>query len=371
MNSAKKTLKEQGIKPKKDPKKEGVKPSGLRTKIIVGVTTAIIVILSILIGYEQLHRPLIVKVGDSKVYLDEMMYSIFSSEAQGSYYSQLLGDAESYWNMDAGDGKTMRDAAKQEVLDNTIKNEVLYQEAEKAGYKITDEDRKGTATQVESLMGSLTEDQKAKTEFTDASLTEVLNRMAVANRYRKDLIDGFDIDDEAIKAGVDYDEYRQYDVQVYRIATTKTDDKGASTPMSDAEKKEAYNKIETLYETAKTADDFTKLIAEDDKENPISFIADSNFTTSGDWTYGDDAKEQVMKLENDKMSGIIEAEGSYIFVKMVNNNSSESYDQAVKSAITEQETAKFDEEYNKIIKNYNVKVYNNEWNKIKFGTVTV
>lgn len=369
MNSGKKALKGQGTNSKK--KKEKKEPSTKRTKIIVGIAAVLIVILSVFIGYEQLHRPLILKVNDKRIYLDDLMYLIHASEVEGNMYSQYFGAGDGYWNMDYGDGKTVGDAVKEEIISQATQNEVLFSEAMKADYKLTEEEEKKTETTVDNLLSQSTDAQKKKAGFTKDNLMAVLNHIAIAEKYKKDLIDGFDIDDEAIKAGVDYDEYRQYDVQFYKIATTKTDEENKSVAMTDAEKKEAYNKLSALYETAKTAEDFAKLIDEEDKENPIKFTAASNFTATGDWALGDEAKEQVMKLKNNEISNIIETEDGYYFVKMVNDNSSQSYDNAVKAAINEEETKRFDEEYAKILKNYNVTVYDKEWKKVKLGTVTM
>ena len=65
-----------------------------------------------------------------------------------------------------------------------------------------------------------------------------MTKNTLANRYEQDIIDTFDIDEEAIKAEFDYEEYRQYDIEYLNISTVVYDEeKGSNVPVSEDDKK--------------------------------------------------------------------------------------------------------------------------------------
>lgn len=369
MKMAKNVLNGQESKGKmKEISKEKTKK--FRARIILSISIICLAVLSVLMTYEKLHRDVIVKVDNTKIYLDDMMYYIYSSEAQYNYYNQMymlqMGGKTSYWDMDMGDGKTTRDVAKEDVLNTAIKYQVLYQEATKAGYKLTKEEEKNTDSEVKTILGQLSDKQKKLNGLSKAQLTKRLNFMAVADKYAKNMIDGFSIDDAAIKAGVNKEDYRQFDIQYYKASLQTTDKNGKVTTMDDSQQKEIYDKLTALYEKSKTASDFTKL--KSDKDSDITYKATS--FTAQDNFLDEDAKDMLMKLNNNEISNIVKVQDAYYFVKMINNNSSQSYDNAVKKAIAQKENEEFEKAYEKILKHYSVKVNNSQWDKIKMGNIT-
>jgi foldase protein PrsA len=333
--------------------------------------TSVILIVAIIGGLlvDQLYKPTLMTVDGKKYHMNDLAYYFYTVETTYSYYNQMFGG--NYWDMsiDEKTGTTMRDQARTEVKNTSLENEILYKEAVKNGYSLTDEEKKTVNANVDSMLkGQMSKDVIDKNDFTKSYLRKVLGKLALISRFRQDKIDALDIDDQAIKDGIKFEDYKQYDIQYLHISTSKTDGSGNSTAMTDAEKKDAYNKLSTYLDKAKTTEDWTNLVPTDVTD--ITYNKDDNFIQS-DSKFTKEFKDAVMPMENKAVSGIIEDSNGYYIVRMVNNNSSESYDAAVKDAITQKENEGFTKVYEDIKATHKFKFNDKEFNKLKMGTVTL
>ena len=61
-------------------------------------------------------------INDSNVYLDEVLYRVWESEDENSYYSGNFSDqyGESYWDSDIIEGTTVSESLKEELYDAFI-----------------------------------------------------------------------------------------------------------------------------------------------------------------------------------------------------------------------------------------------------------
>lgn len=365
MNKSKKTIK--GLQNEKKKKQLKINP---KVWIIGSAILGLLLIGAIL--FDQLYKRPIVTIDGDKYYLDDLTYYFYTTESAYNYMNQLYGG--SYWDMtyDYSTGMTVRDYAKLEAVNNIVYNEILYREATANGYTLTEEEEHAINEDIEKVLGEdgLPEKLIKKNGFTSEYLKEVMSKLKIASRYKEDVIDTLDIDDEAIKAGIKYDDYRQYDFEYLYISTEKYNDEDSkSESMNDEEKKAAYQKIADMREKALTTEDWSTLIPEDEKE--LTYRK-TNFTASDETSYPDDFKETVMAMENGAISDILETDYGYYVVRMINNNSSESYDQAVEDAIKKAEEEAFSEEYNNnILSKYNYKLNSRAIQNLRMGRITL
>ena len=61
--------------------------------------------------------------------------------------------------------------------------------------------------------------------LSEKEIRRAAYRQALANKYKNQIIDSIGINEDAIKAGVSKKDYRQYTLQYYTVAKTKTEDK--------------------------------------------------------------------------------------------------------------------------------------------------
>jgi foldase protein PrsA len=335
------------------------------------IITAAILVVALVGGllFDQLYESTLFKINNEKYKLSDLAYYFYNVESEYNYYDQMFGGGGAYWDMSFDDeGTTVREQAKQAAIDTAISSEILYKEAVSADYTLTDEEKETISTNVTTLLDSqLTESVIKRNHFTKKSLTDVLTKTTLGARYRQDKIDAFDIDDEAIKAGINYDEYRQYDIEYLYISTQTTDEEGNTVALSDEEKTAAYDKINAVYESAKTSDDWSTLIADDEEELTYQ---DTNFLESGT-TFSEDFEKMMMGMENDAVSEIYEDETGYYIVRMKDNDSSESYDTAVENAITTEENKQFNALYEEIKAKYDIEKNEKAIKGLNMGSLTI
>ncbi len=338
----------------------------ISTKVL---TISSIVFVVILIGaliFDQLYERTLLTVDGEKYHLDDLSYYIYNVEYQYDYYDQMFGGSGAYWDMSADEsGTTMRDIAKQEAMETAVYNEILYNEAIAEGYVLTEEEKTTIDTNATSVMESLTAGTIENGSFTKASLSEALGKTTLVSRYRQDKIDTLDIDDEGITAGISRDEYRQYDIEYLFASKKTTDAEGKSIDKTDDEKAATLEALNTYYEKAKTTEDWSTLLPEE--ETVVSYLTD-DFIES-DTTFDEDFEKQIMAMENGAIGEVHETDTGYYVIRMIDNNSSESYDTAVKNAITEAENEGFDKVYDEILAKHEYQINDSALKSLNMGSV--
>ena len=398
MKTSKTTLQKPDVDGKKNLKKmEKDTPTNLKAVIMSAIGIVLVVALVVGMAVENFKPKEIMSINKEKVTLGDAMYYLYTAEAQGNYmdsfYRQLYG--QSYWDMqDEQTGQSYRDTAKLQAEQAIEQYFILYKEAVKAGYKVNSEDKKSAEKDVKEIRKNLTFEQKNKTGMTKGALTKALEKKYCADRFKQDTIDGFDIDDQKIRDGVKKEKFRQYDVQYYKV-DTQTQDKDGNTVDVDKETKALYKaELEELAKRAAT-EDFDSLTpnavqvtkeansassdetpeespeASEDKDAKkyySNFTADGKFVV-GDGTFTTEVEKILKKMDNGEVSDVIEADGAYYLVKMINNNDDEAYETEVKNQISTKENEEFNTWYEKVFENYTIKLNGKVWDDIQMGSV--
>lgn len=363
MNNSKK------LKPKKE-KKEKISDKPIKSISLPWIIVSVVLVVALIGGliFDRLYEPTLITLDGKNYKLRDVSYYFYNVESSYSTYAQMLG--ANTWNMtyDEKSGLTYGQAAKNDMVSRAIYYEILYKEALKDGYKLTDAQQKSISTNVDKLLKeTYPKPVIAKNHFTKKYLTKVVTKTTLVDLYRQDKIDALKIDKDKIKAGISYDDYRQYDVELLYISTQTTDDKGKTTDLSADKKAAAYDKIKALADKAKTSSDWSKLIPA--KETDLTY-KDTNFTPKST-TYSDNLKKMMMGMSNGQISDIYEDTTGYYVVRMKNNNSSESYDSAVKNAITNAQDTEFNKKYEKIKAEHTFTLHQKALGALKIGSITL
>lgn len=384
MNNSKKLAKNNGVS-----KKQGGGTSALsfvssKNKVLAILGILAVIVLCTGVCYMQL-RPravLVVSTTDENgtqkkdtVYMKEAVYSIYQVENQynqySSIYQQLYG--KTYWEMEDVDskGRNGASAAKKQVMDSLKQREILYMEAQKRGYSLTAEEEKTAENNVTDTMKNFTDKQKSLEGLDEKTLKSEFKKNALAEKFRQILIKESGVDEEALKATVNKKDYRQYTLQYYKVSNQETS--GEETKEVSAEQKQTnLTNMQALQEKAKTAEDFTKLLDDNDKtgiqyqtENLIQKdLKDSTFLNKK-------LRKQIMKMDNGQISDIIEGDDGYYLIKMVNNDDSEAYDNQCQSVVNEEETKQFNARYAEFAPNYVTEVQSYWKGRVKLGSYTI
>jgi foldase protein PrsA len=361
MNSSKKVV----LNPRQGKKKQDQKINNPNLWIILSVVLVVILIGAV--SFDQLYKRVVLTVDGEKYHMDDLSYYIYGVESQYDYINQLYGGT--YWDMtDESTGITNREAAMNTAMATAIYNEVMYSEALAKNYSLTEDEEKTIATDVDTMLSDeANKDLIKHNNFTKRYLTDIVSRTTLVARYRQDIVDSLPIDDENIKKGFNKDELRQYDIEYLYVSTKKTDDEGNSVDLSDAEKTAAYDKLNALYETAKTTEDWSTLVPEEEKD----VVYQKDDFIESDTKFADEFEAKIMAMENKAITEISETEDGYYIIRMLNNNSTAAYDSAVEEAITEAENTAFNQEYDEILVNHEYKINEKELNNYTMGEITL
>ena len=300
-------------------------------------------------GCSKVDKPkaetLVLKVDDSKIYLDEMLYHVMLAEMQGELYASVVGDDENYWDIKNDDGSTMGEATKKMALDNAIKYELLYNIAMKEGYTLTQEEKELSQSKVDNIFGNIQAEQVQKTELTNDKLLKIQEKIAVATRYYDKYIKTLGVDEAAIKATINIKDYKQYDIQ-YIFA-----------------KKQQYAELTSLQEVANTAEDLTTLKTDSKiSSGKLSFLEGEN-------TFGEEInlEDVITSMKVGEVSTVVETVKGYYIIKLIDNASTEKYDSAVKRAAENAITEAFEVDYVAIKKEHKIKIEHKIWDQITMG----
>lgn len=349
-----------------------------KEKIFIGVAVILAVIMIAYIVWENHHTKYLVEIDGEKYTLENMMYDVAEIEGIYDYMAEFYAQLgyTNYWNMELEEGLTVRDEAREKCMDTFIEESILYKEAAEAGYAVNDEDKKEAQNVYESYVNEEdTEESEEILGYTKDEFITLLEQKAMATRYKEDLKEAYNITEDDVKADVDKEAYRQYDIEYFSISIEETDAEDTVTPVSDEEKEIRYAKLEAVLEQAGSGD-WSKVIEEESEEEETdeetdAVTYDSDGFIEDESNFDEETTQIIMAMENGEVSDIMEIDGSYYVIRMINNNSAERYESEIKDAISELEETRFEEDYSAIKEKHQIEVYEKEWKRVQLGEITV
>ncbi len=356
--------------------------SNIKAIVLGAICVVIVLILCVGVGIQQLKPQTVLTVDGEKMSMDDMMYPIYEKESQylpmNEMYQYYMGTSVWETAYQGGDSRvksatTNADGLKQEIIISETEYTLLYNEAVKEGYKLTADEEKDAEKKAEDALKGLSWSQKFKLSISKKKLTKRFEKRALADKYKEDKQKELNktVDEKKATADISKKDYREYDIQYYYVALNSTDANGNTVLASEDAKKKYKKAINALAKKAATAKKFDKLIKDEDKSD-IAY-SEGQFTEKDGWTFLSDANlKKVKKMKNGTISEVFfdETSGYYVFVKMINNNSQESYKTAYNGALQTAQTEKYNEWYEKFEKEHKVKVNNEVWDYVTIGTVT-
>lgn len=309
----------------------------------------------------------VVTVNDSKIPLSEALYYVLIMEQQYDQYDQMyqMLSGTSYWEMEYEDGILIKDKVKEDTMNIITMYDILYQEALKT-ITLTEEDTKENESNTESIWNTLTEEQKEVLQTTKEELLELQNKLALAEKYYDKVVEEANIDEEKIKESINYEDYRQYEVQLLCLYKEKEKEDKTKTPLTKKQLDNAKKEMEEMLKKAKSGKKFSNLV-KDSKfitTETIQFIKD-------DGSLVNKLQKQALKLAKDEISPIVETDEGFIAIKMIEDNSTERYDEEVKEAILTAQQEAFNKAYEELKKNYTITVNEKIWSPIVLGKTTI
>lgn len=340
----------------------GITPKG----VLFTIGAVLIIFCCVFVGYDMFRERVILTVNDEKYTMSDMGYYVYQSESQAQFMQSLYAQYDPSYNV--WDIENVN-AMMEETMDGAQKDLVLYMQAIASGYEATEEDKKTAEEQTASFMENLSTKQALIKGLSEKEVYEVILKQVVGKRYKADQIVALGLNYDDITKDIKKDDYKQYDFQYYYVSTTKTDEAtGENVAISEEEKKELMSRMETLAEQAKSAEDFKTLLSEEEKT--IQFVETGKMIEKNG--FDEKLDPVIKKMKVDEISKVLETEDGYYLIKLVDNQSTESYDSAVADAKSKAEEEAFEEKYNSdIITNFDINVNYDEWDEVPFGSYSI
>ncbi len=335
-------------------------------KLAALVLTAALMGSTLLTGCGGSMGKTVVKIDKTQIGMDEMMYYIYQTEEDGSYYEELYTTyfGESYWEMEYEEGYTFRELSKDETMNVAIMYTIFEEKAEKAGYSLSEEEKSKIAESAQTFYDGLSDNQKTIMSLDVDEIAAIEEKIALSDMYYTEIMSGIQVDEETAAQRIDPDMYRQYDVEYIYIPTVEYDEEYNPVEFGAEEKQEAYTTISAMLPEAMEVDDFTELIPEDSLDmeaGTISFM-------EGDELFGAEFEKAALELSNGQVAEqIVEEEDGYYIVKMLNNNSTESYDDEVAAMQERLVYEEFQKIFEQMKAEYEIEINKSIWDEIVIG----
>lgn len=309
---------------------------------------------------------LAVTVGTQKIYMDTMLFFIYTMETKGAYseeyYQEVYGT--SFWELEYAKDYTMRDLYKDYAMDSAVQYVILADKAKEQGLTLTDAEIAENKAYAENVLQSFTKEQLERNGMTLEAIEATTQRMALAEKYYDYFLSNIDITLEEIKAGMNPEDYKEYKTEYWYLATSKYDKNYEIVQFTQEEKEEVMRKMETVQEellSGKTTDllqkEYTGLLHET-----------RTFLESGK-TAEKAYKKASAKLEIGEYSVPVQTEYGIYVIKMIDNACMDSYNAAVEEAYETAVKDAFAVWYEETKAEYTITVNDIVWEPIVLGNV--
>ncbi len=316
----------------------------------------------------------VLTINDTDYTLQDIMYVLYSVESQTAdeinrYIVQ--GNTESdYWNeIDDATGKTVRELTKQSILDTAENIIIQAQLAKEQGYELTADELDTVNSEVDLVLDNMEGNAEylTRTGFTKEKLTELVKQYNLAYKYSMDQMDKMEIDEDSVKSDIDPKDYAQVEVEYILFWTGDVDTEGNYNLYEPEKITEILKKAQAAYEeVAKGAD----MMAVGDE-----YYSEEYPVEAGTQPLFDNPEQNEESLYNAFKSlkvgelypGVIETSDGYYIIRLVNDNSTDAYEQMVEEEIRYARSSAYDAEFEKIKADYNIKINEENWASIQIG----
>lgn len=284
---------------------------------------------------------LVVSVGNNKVYYNEtMLYFLFMKAQYESYFGEQI------WSYDVGSSTTFEDQAKEEILNLITQTKIIVDKADSYQISLTEEEEATILEKAENYFEGITEADKEKYGFTE----DLIRKFYRDNLIYQKVYDAVTMD---VDTEVSDEEAKQITVDQILIKTT-TEKDGKDVPMTEAEKKTAYNRAVKLLKDAKETEDFKKLAEANTEDSQVEY-------TFGKGVMVSEFESAAFALKTGEISPIVESEYGYHIIYCVSDFNKDATLEKKEEIIEDRQNELFKKLYEGWSENYKVEVKEKVW----------
>lgn len=337
-------------------------------KSTVSILLLLLILISMISWGCTKEEEAVVTINDNMLTENDFLYDIYLVETEGNsmdeYYRENFGI--SYWDTAYSDGgDTFRDLAKDTVLSRVIMYEILNNRAKEAGLSLSEDEIESNSKAVDKLVVELGGEKLASAHLTRDIILNAYNRLSLGDKYYLELSKDFDIDRDSIRQGISPEVYREYKTECLYAPSVIRQEQNI-IPLGRDELEKSYAAIEEALKKINEGHDFTTILKEemDDllTKYSRSFIPEDSIPEQ-------EYKDAAINLNKGEYSEIISTNYGYYIIHMLENNSTERYEQAVEEAIRAEEGKRFETLYNEWRTQYEIDINSDYWDDLVIGSI--
>lgn len=265
-------------------------------------------------------------VNGTKITLGQYEFMLKMNKAS---VESTIGGAEG-WEQKDQSGQTYKDKYKTLVLDQMINTELLAQNAEKEGIKVTDKEIQSSYNDLKTYVNSDEQIKKSAEDLgiSDDFLKEQAKLSLLIQKSQEKFYSEEKVSDSEMKKYYDehIDEYKKDEVEASHILIKTTDDQ--NKPLPEAEQKKAKEKAEKVLKEVKAGGDFAEL-AKKYSQDPGSAEQGGSLGTFGKGMMVKEFEDAAFGMEPGQVSNLVKTNFGYHIIKVTDRiKETTSFDEA-------------------------------------------
>lgn len=265
-------------------------------------------------------------VNGTKITLGQYEFMLKMNKAS---VESTIGGAEG-WEQKDQSGQIYKDKYKTLVLDQMINTELLAQNAEKEGIKVTDKEIQSSYNDLKTYVNSDEQIKKSAEDLgiSDDFLKEQAKLSLLIQKSQEKFYSEEKVSDSEMKKYYDehIDEYKKDEVEASHILIKTTDDQ--NKPLPEAEQKKAKEKAEKVLKEVKAGGDFAEL-AKKYSQDPGSAANGGALGAFGKGMMVKEFEDAAFGMEPGQVSNLVKTDFGYHIIKVTDRiKETTSFDEA-------------------------------------------
>ncbi|MGL5255415.1 MAG: foldase protein PrsA [Proteocatella sp.] len=281
-------------------------------KITFKLLMLMLAIMLILSGCTSMNEDIVAKVNGVKITKENFEKT---SLKVGKEYEMIFG--ENIWNSEVDGGQIFKDVFKEEILNVMISQELVSQQADKEGIKVTEQEISNELKSFKEYIGKMPTylDFLKESQIDDEFLKSHIKQNLIFEKYRNKIMSESNIDESELRAYYEahLDEYKKEEIKASHIFISTLN--SMKEPLSEEETAKKESEAKELLKRLKSGEDFAKL-AKEYSEDDASAVngGDLGYFTKG--VMLPEFEEAAFKLNKGEMSDIVKSPSGYHIIKV-------------------------------------------------------
>ena len=296
---------------------------------------------------------IIIRVGNVDVSYSEAM--VYLKSIQTIYENEFGYDIWAYSL--TGDGTTLGDMLKNEVLSQITQLKIICSEANKEGIVLSEDEMSEVRQSAANYIAGLSASDRTQYGITEELAVQVFADNALAKKVYETVT--IDVDTE-----VEDEEAKKIKIYMLLLKNYGTDSKGNRTPLTSEDQEAVLQKMKELRVQGSEAEDFYSFAERNTEADTIEFVV-------GKTELEEPLDTVAFSLKTGELSKILETEDGYVILYCADDFDEDATLHKKEEIIEERRSKLFSDLYTEWSADYEIKVNVDEWAAVTIKPLSV